>query len=104
MIFRGTAKLHGLTTSREDFERCAEALADARVERMAGLREMAAAPDNHTSVAHIHVDHVFLAWAADGALTSEPAHQVRWCTAVDLAQAPDVAEDSRSQAVDLMQR
>ncbi|WP_214417248.1 NUDIX domain-containing protein [Sphaerisporangium fuscum] len=66
--------------------------------------EMAAAPDNHTPVAHIHVDQVFVAWAAECAPTSEPAHQARWFTAIDLVQARDVAEDSRLLAVDLMQR
>lgn len=38
VIFRGTAKLHGLDTDRADFERFAEALADAHLSRSADLR------------------------------------------------------------------
>ncbi|MFF3667119.1 haloacid dehalogenase-like hydrolase [Microtetraspora malaysiensis] len=39
VIFRETAKLHGLTIDRNDFERFAEALAEAHVMRCADLRE-----------------------------------------------------------------
>lgn len=39
VIFRETAKLHGLVTDRADFERFAEALTAAHVERAAELRE-----------------------------------------------------------------
>ncbi|MFI8942785.1 HAD family hydrolase [Streptomyces syringium] len=39
VIFRETAKLHGITTTRKDFERFAEALAEAHVQRAAELRE-----------------------------------------------------------------
>ena len=39
VIFRETAKLHGLTTSRTDFERFANALADGHLRRAADLRE-----------------------------------------------------------------
>ncbi|MBD0743826.1 HAD family hydrolase [Streptomyces sp. CBMA152] len=39
VIFRETAKLHGLTTGDGDFERFAEALADQHVKRSAELRE-----------------------------------------------------------------
>ncbi|MFC5144310.1 HAD family hydrolase [Streptomyces aureoversilis] len=39
VIFRETAKLHGLQTDRSDFERFAAALADVHVQRIADLRE-----------------------------------------------------------------
>ncbi|MDH2427555.1 haloacid dehalogenase-like hydrolase [Sphaerisporangium sp. TRM90804] len=39
VIFRETAKLHGLTTDRSDFERFAEALAETHRARSAELRE-----------------------------------------------------------------
>lgn len=39
VIFRETAKLHGLATERADFERFAQALADQHVRRAADLRE-----------------------------------------------------------------
>lgn len=39
VIFRETAKLHGLEATRGDFERFAEALAEAHVQRAAELRE-----------------------------------------------------------------
>ncbi|MEW2578318.1 HAD family hydrolase [Streptomyces syringium] len=39
VIFRETARLHGLETTRGDFERFAEALAEAHVQRSAELRE-----------------------------------------------------------------
>jgi phosphoglycolate phosphatase-like HAD superfamily hydrolase len=39
VIFRETAKLHGLTTDRADFERFAQALAEEHVKRAADLRE-----------------------------------------------------------------
>lgn len=39
VIFRETAKLHGFTTDRADFERFAQALAEEHVKRAADLRE-----------------------------------------------------------------
>ncbi|WP_406723436.1 haloacid dehalogenase-like hydrolase [Streptomyces sp. GD-15H] len=39
VIFRETAKLHGLTTDRADFERFAHALTDGHLHRAADLRE-----------------------------------------------------------------
>ncbi|MEV8635385.1 haloacid dehalogenase-like hydrolase [Streptosporangium sp. NPDC051023] len=39
VIFQETAKLHGLTSNREDFERFADALAEAHVLRHADIRE-----------------------------------------------------------------
>ncbi|MEU9891057.1 haloacid dehalogenase-like hydrolase [Sphaerisporangium sp. NPDC051011] len=39
VIFRETAKLHGLPTSRRDFERFAEALTEAHIARSAELRK-----------------------------------------------------------------
>lgn len=39
VIFRETAKLHGLQTGRRDFERFAQALAEAHVQHAAELRE-----------------------------------------------------------------
>jgi len=43
VIFRETAKLHGLTTSRADFERFAQALTEQHVQRARELRERGAA-------------------------------------------------------------
>ncbi|MEV7010060.1 haloacid dehalogenase-like hydrolase [Streptosporangium sp. NPDC051022] len=39
VIFRETAKLHGLTVDRNDFERFADALAEAHIRRNADVRE-----------------------------------------------------------------
>ncbi|WP_087887382.1 HAD family hydrolase [Streptomyces alboflavus] len=39
VIFRETAKLHGITTSRSDFERFAEALAEQHLRHVGELRE-----------------------------------------------------------------
>lgn len=39
VIFRETAKLHGITTGRADFERFAEALAEQHLRRVGELRE-----------------------------------------------------------------
>ncbi|MDH6221478.1 HAD family hydrolase [Streptomyces pseudovenezuelae] len=39
VIFRETAKLHGLTTDRTDFERSADALTEEHLKRAANLRE-----------------------------------------------------------------
>ncbi|GAA3130634.1 HAD family hydrolase [Streptosporangium carneum] len=39
VIFRETARLHGLATDRDDFERFADALAEAHIMRSADLRE-----------------------------------------------------------------
>ncbi|MQY15150.1 hypothetical protein SRB5_53280 [Streptomyces sp. RB5] len=39
VIFRETAKLHGITTDRSDFERFARALTEQHVRRAAELRE-----------------------------------------------------------------
>ncbi|MFG1875979.1 HAD family hydrolase [Sphaerisporangium sp. NPDC049003] len=39
VIFRETARLHGLTTNRHDFERFADALAEAHIEREDELRQ-----------------------------------------------------------------
>ncbi|WP_424534352.1 hypothetical protein ACOZ38_29165 [Sphaerisporangium viridialbum] len=60
-------------------------------------------PDNHTPGSHVHVDNVFLAWAQATDPVVEPVHRVRWFTAAELADAPEVAEDSRLQAKELME-
>lgn len=64
--------------------------------------EMRAGADNHTPQRHVHIDHVFLAWAV-GEPVREPGHRVRWFDAVELAQEPGIAEDSRLQAKQLME-
>ncbi|MEV8568132.1 haloacid dehalogenase-like hydrolase [Streptomyces sp. NPDC051322] len=43
VIFRETAKLHGLTTDRRDFERFAQALAEQHLSRLQDLRERGSA-------------------------------------------------------------
>ncbi|MEV4091075.1 NUDIX domain-containing protein [Streptosporangium saharense] len=65
--------------------------------------EMKACSDNHTAESHVHVDNVFLAWADDSEPVREPAHEVRWFTADQLAEAADVAEDSRLQAKEALE-
>ncbi|OKI04918.1 phosphoglycolate phosphatase [Streptomyces sp. CB02923] len=49
VIFRETAKLHGLTTTREDFEAFAQALGEGHVRRAADLRERGHALDGAAS-------------------------------------------------------
>ncbi|MCM3883537.1 NUDIX domain-containing protein [Frankia sp. R82] len=64
--------------------------------------EMAASPDNHCAARHVHVDHVFVAfWDGDVEL---PETQVRWFDERQLADAADVAEDSKLQAKELFGR
>ncbi|MFI6883741.1 NUDIX hydrolase [Streptosporangium canum] len=65
--------------------------------------EMGAGADNHTAEPHVHIDNVFLAWADGSAPVQEPVHEVRWFTRAQLADAPDIAEDSRLQAKELME-
>ncbi|WP_207934488.1 NUDIX domain-containing protein [Actinomadura sp. KC06] len=61
--------------------------------------EMGASPDNHTRDEHVHVDHVFVAeWVAD---VCEPETRVRWVTEHEVADLPDLAEDTRLQAKEL---
>ncbi|GAT68869.1 NUDIX hydrolase [Planomonospora sphaerica] len=65
--------------------------------------EMNAGPDNHTAVPHVHVDNVFLAWAADSTPVQEADHRVRWFTRSRLGEADAVAEDSRLQAKEVLE-
>lgn len=65
--------------------------------------EMGACADNHTAEPHVHVDNVFLAWAGDDVPVREPVHDVRWFTVDQLAEAADVAEDSRLQAKEVLE-
>jgi 8-oxo-dGTP pyrophosphatase MutT (NUDIX family) len=66
------------------------------------ISEAAASADNHTATNHIHVDHVFLAWAPDITPVRKPAHDVRWF-ASDQLSGPGIAEDSRLQALAVME-
>ncbi|MFF3276016.1 HAD family hydrolase [Streptomyces chrestomyceticus] len=50
VIFRETAKLHGLTTTQEDFEAFAQALGEGHVRRAADLREHGHALDGAASI------------------------------------------------------
>ncbi len=66
--------------------------------------EMRARAGNHTSEPHVHLDHVFLALAADGSPAGVPAHETRWFLEPEIGQAGGISEDSRLQARDLFPR
>ncbi|MEU7154125.1 HAD hydrolase-like protein [Streptomyces sp. NPDC045456] len=66
VIFRETAKLHGLTTTREDFEAFALALGEGHVRRAAELRERGHALDGAASVLDALADRGFLQTVVTG--------------------------------------
>lgn len=66
--------------------------------------EMRAGRDNHTPERHVHVDHTFLAVVTETEPDTEPGHRVRWFTESELAEDPQIAEDSRLQAKELFAR
>lgn len=66
--------------------------------------EMGASADSHTPRRHVHVDHVFVAVAEADTGEREAVHEVRWFTEQQMADAADVAEDSRLQAKELFAR
>jgi 8-oxo-dGTP pyrophosphatase MutT (NUDIX family) len=55
--------------------------------------EMAASPDNHTHVPHVHLDHAFV--AVHVADVCSPETRVWWVTEQELAEAADMSEDVR---------
>ncbi len=58
--------------------------------------DMRARADNHTPDHHRHQDHVFVSeWIED---TQEPETRVAWLSELEIAELPDLAEDSRLQA------
>jgi ADP-ribose pyrophosphatase YjhB (NUDIX family) len=64
--------------------------------------EMPACADSHTGVEHIHVDHVFVgAVDADDAVGAAEC-RVRWFTEDEVASDPEVADDSRLQALQVL--
>jgi 8-oxo-dGTP pyrophosphatase MutT (NUDIX family) len=64
--------------------------------------EMPACADNHTPVEHVHVDHVFVAEVDAVYPVGGAECQVRWFTADELACDPDVGDDVRSQALQVL--
>jgi 8-oxo-dGTP pyrophosphatase MutT (NUDIX family) len=64
--------------------------------------EMAASPDNHTAGRPLHLDHVFVGLHAGD--IGVPETRVRWMPEPELARAPDVPEDVRLPARDLLAR
>ena len=59
-------------------------------------------PDRHTNERHLHVDRVYIATVATYRPVIEPEHHLRWFTPADIADAPDISEDSRLQAAQLL--
>lgn len=58
--------------------------------------DMRASPDNHTPARHLHQDHVFVGrWLED---VQEPETKVMWLSEAEVAETPDLPEDSRLQA------
>lgn len=66
VIFRETAKLHGLTTTREDFEAFAQALGEGHVRRAAELRERGHALGGAASVLDALANRGFLQTVVTG--------------------------------------
>jgi 8-oxo-dGTP pyrophosphatase MutT (NUDIX family) len=66
------------------------------------VAEVPAAPDRHTGESHVHADHVYVATAATPSPAREPEHQVRWFTLADITSVPDISEDSRVLAAELL--
>ncbi|MGH8628447.1 MAG: hypothetical protein ACREYC_25335 [Gammaproteobacteria bacterium] len=64
--------------------------------------EMPACADNHTPVEHVHVDHAFVAEMDSADPVAHAQCPVRWFTDEKLAHDPDVAEDSRLQALQVL--
>lgn len=64
--------------------------------------EVPACPDNHTPVEHLHLDHVFVAEVDSHAPGAIAECEVRWFTEAELAQDPDVSEDSRVQGLQIL--
>lgn len=65
--------------------------------------ELRARADNHTPEPHVHLDHVFLAFAAGGP-AGVPAHETRWFSELEIAHVGGISEDSRLQARELFPR
>lgn len=66
------------------------------------VAEVPAAPDRHTNERHLHVDHVYAATVATHRPVIEPEHHLRWFTPADIADAPDISDDSRLLAAQLL--
>lgn len=64
--------------------------------------EIPACPDNHTRVEHLHIDHVFVAEVASVDSDATAECDIRWFTEAELAQEPDVSEDSRIQGLQIL--
>jgi 8-oxo-dGTP pyrophosphatase MutT (NUDIX family) len=58
-------------------------------------------PDNHLAVAHIHVDHLYVALADGGDTVGGAAHPFGWYAAADLPRL-DMFEDARIMALALL--
>jgi 8-oxo-dGTP pyrophosphatase MutT (NUDIX family) len=66
------------------------------------IAEVPASPDRHTGERHLHVDHVYVATAERSRPVGHAEHEVRWFTPADISTAPDVSEDSRTLATELL--
>jgi hypothetical protein len=66
------------------------------------VAEVPAAPDRHTGERHVHAGHVYVATTASPRPARKPEHQVRWFTPADIASEPDISEDSRLLAAELL--
>jgi 8-oxo-dGTP pyrophosphatase MutT (NUDIX family) len=50
------------------------------------VTELDVPADNHTPVAHVHIDHQYVALASSTAPVSEPEHPFAWFTAADIGE------------------
>jgi 8-oxo-dGTP pyrophosphatase MutT (NUDIX family) len=58
-------------------------------------------PDNHLAVAHVHIDHLYVALADGERAAGDPGHPFGWYAATDLPGL-DMFEDARTMALGLL--
>lgn len=58
------------------------------------ILEMQVPADRHEAIPHVHVDSIYVA-IADEPASAPAAHEVVWLTAAELAEHPDVVDDTR---------
>lgn len=68
------------------------------------IAELPVPRDNHLAEDHVHVDHVFVAVADDSTPVSEPVHEIMWLTEVQVAENPEIFEDTKILAKELFGR
>lgn len=68
------------------------------------ITELQVPRDNHLDEDHVHVDHVFVAVADDRTPVSEPVHEVLWLSEAQVAENPNIFEDTKILAKELFVR